>query len=301
MQKTSTDYDLRLLRAFVELATDMSYTRAAVRLGITQPNVTVRIQKLEKALGFLLLKRSTRQVELTLEGVRFLAYAKRMVDTADSVRQAASSIKAGYSSTLQVGTVIYRPADHWKVLNPFLQNHNDIDLKVSNSPPHELLQKLHNGVVDVAFFYGPVPPEFDKIVISKTPIGLIISNQSDLADTPKISPAQLKSIHLFLFPMDKYSGYYGRMEEFLRTNQTTFSPIPEANVEATAELVRHKNNGIIAIPWWSTDENIQANGEFVFKLIEGITDELEFSLVRSAKKLTPAADRLWQFANEQFG
>ena len=71
--------DLRRLRAFVVLAEDLNFRRAAGRLHLSQPALTRLIKVLEDQLGCQLLARTTRRVELTVAGRAFLPEARPAV------------------------------------------------------------------------------------------------------------------------------------------------------------------------------------------------------------------------------
>jgi len=71
------------LRSFTYIAEDGQFLRAAQRLGITQPTLSARIREMEEELGVRLFARTTRQVELTAEGVRFLHRAKQILSYLD--------------------------------------------------------------------------------------------------------------------------------------------------------------------------------------------------------------------------
>ena len=68
--------DINALRAFVAVAEERSFTRAARCVSRTQSAVSVQIKNLEARLGFALLERSRRSVSLTPQGDRLLAYAR---------------------------------------------------------------------------------------------------------------------------------------------------------------------------------------------------------------------------------
>jgi DNA-binding transcriptional LysR family regulator len=94
------DVELRHLHAFVAVAQQLSFTRAAEQLVITQPALTRTIKQLEAALEVQLLNRTSRHVELTATGEVFLAQAQQVLLAMDqaltSVRNCVT-IRMGFS------------------------------------------------------------------------------------------------------------------------------------------------------------------------------------------------------------
>ncbi|MFJ9061667.1 LysR family transcriptional regulator [Streptomyces sp. NPDC102409] len=74
------DIDPRLLRAFLAVAEELHFTRAAARLYVAQQALSRDIRRLERELGSGLFVRTTRQVSLTADGERLLPHARRVLD-----------------------------------------------------------------------------------------------------------------------------------------------------------------------------------------------------------------------------
>lgn len=96
------DMDLRQVRAFIVLAEELHFGRAAKRLHIEQSPLSRIIRKLEAELGVTLLKRSPREVRLTCEGRIFLEETQRIVSTVDQAHARMRSSTAGYQGTLRI-------------------------------------------------------------------------------------------------------------------------------------------------------------------------------------------------------
>ncbi|MCX4908292.1 LysR family transcriptional regulator [Streptomyces sp. NBC_00878] len=77
--------DPRLLRAFLAVAEELHFTRAAARLYVAQQALSRDIRRLERELGATLFVRTTRQVTLTLDGERLLPYARRALAAQDEL------------------------------------------------------------------------------------------------------------------------------------------------------------------------------------------------------------------------
>ncbi|MEU5902260.1 MULTISPECIES: LysR family transcriptional regulator [Streptomyces] len=84
------DVDPRLLRAFVAVAEELHFTRAAARLYVAQQALSRDVRRLERELGAELFSRTTRQVTLTADGERLLPYARRVLEAQDDLVAAAA-------------------------------------------------------------------------------------------------------------------------------------------------------------------------------------------------------------------
>jgi epsilon-lactone hydrolase len=103
LPQTPDAIELRHLRAFVAVAEDLSFSRAAQRLYITQPALSRQIRGLERLVGCDLFRRSTQRVELTLAGEALLARARALLadlDDAISVTRSVGGELAGRMAML---------------------------------------------------------------------------------------------------------------------------------------------------------------------------------------------------------
>src|SRR5215471_18331460 len=96
------DLELRHLRTFAAVARRGSFTRAAADLHIAQQAVSQQIKALERSLGVTLLRRTPRRVELTPEGVVFLADCRRVLAAADRAARRVQAAARGEVGTLRL-------------------------------------------------------------------------------------------------------------------------------------------------------------------------------------------------------
>lgn len=91
------------VRAFVAVAEELHFGRAAERLTMTQPPLSRQIQKLERTVGVTLLERDNRKVELTEAGRAFLDESYRLLALVESAGDLARRIDGGATGTLRLG------------------------------------------------------------------------------------------------------------------------------------------------------------------------------------------------------
>lgn len=147
--------ELRQLQAFVAVATQLHFGRAAEQLSIGQPTVSELVQRLERELGTPLLARSTRPVRLTEAGAELLLRARALLDDAAEAATVVQRIGAGEAGTVRVG--VTPPAV--PVLVPHLQRTlaaaaPDVDVVVARLWLPLLEQALSQGTVDVGITCG---------------------------------------------------------------------------------------------------------------------------------------------------
>ena len=104
----------RLLRAFLAVAEELHFTRAAGRLYVAQQALSRDVRRLERELGAELFVRTTRQVVLTADGERLVPYARRVVEAQDELvaafRQARPLLVDLNSPGLATGVRVLRRA-----------------------------------------------------------------------------------------------------------------------------------------------------------------------------------------------
>ena len=110
--------ELRHLRAFVAVAEELNFGRAATRLFVSQPALSRQIRSLERLVGCNLLRRSTHRVELTLAGDALLDRARRLLTDLDDAVFATRSVGGDLERRLAAA---WEPLDDLTAAGPDLQ------------------------------------------------------------------------------------------------------------------------------------------------------------------------------------
>ena len=148
----------RQLRYFTAVAEELNFSRAADRLHMAQPPLSVAIRKLERELGTELLTRTTREVRLTEAGATFLAGARRVLDELEHAVLAAQRTAAGELGSLRLA---FSSATRYETLptlgRAFRTSHPDVKLLTKEMWNANIVPAIRSGAVDAALCTCPEP------------------------------------------------------------------------------------------------------------------------------------------------
>jgi DNA-binding transcriptional LysR family regulator len=159
--------DLTQLRAFVTVAREGNLTRAASRLHLTQPAVSLQIKALQAALDLQLFVRTPSGMALTDDGVRLLPFAERVMESVAEFRQGAAALHTTLTGTLSIGTIL---DPEFIRLGPFLkrlvESHPQLSTQMQHGMSGWVLQQVRNGVLDVGYYLGTPGREFHHLILT---------------------------------------------------------------------------------------------------------------------------------------
>jgi DNA-binding transcriptional LysR family regulator len=145
------------LTYFVEAATSLNVSRAAERLGIAQPSLTLALQRLEHSLGTELFIRSKRGLQLTQAGKQLLLHTRDLLQRWEVVRgkAIASSQKAQgiYSVGCHVSVALYS-LPHF--LADILNDHPRLEVKLVHDLSRKITERVIRGEIDLGIVVNPV-------------------------------------------------------------------------------------------------------------------------------------------------
>ena len=209
----SRPLELRPLRYFVAVAEELHFGRAAQRLGIAQPPLSLAIQRLERDLGVALLARSNRRVALTDAGHQLLGDARRIlaevVRAAEDTRRAARG-ETGSLSVAFAASVMFLSLP--RIIRRFREQFPRVHLELRELPTGLQLAALRTGELDVGFLREPpVDDLLTTETVMREPLVMAVSRRHALATTRHLELAQLAHEDFVLFPRDLAPGLYAQV------------------------------------------------------------------------------------------
>ncbi len=186
--------EFRHLRCFIALAEELHFGRAAQRLAMTQPPLSLNIQQLEASVGARLFERNSRGASLTAAGDAFLPKAIALLEQAAQAAREARDVGQGLAGQLQIGfagTVLYRGLP--QVLRDFGAAHPKLRLALRELSSSEQLVELVHDRLDLGFVHTTrVPTGFSQILVSSQPFMACLPASHPLAGEAVLSLGRLK-------------------------------------------------------------------------------------------------------------
>jgi DNA-binding transcriptional LysR family regulator len=149
--------NLRQLACFVAIVEEGSFTRAARRVGITQPSLSQHVRSLEEELGGAVLERLPRGVALTPAGRTLLPEARAALRAVERGRRGARAALALESGDLEIATVLSMAVGLLpRYIRLWHERHPDVGIRLQEFRHRSLLEEaVEQGVADFAI--GPLP------------------------------------------------------------------------------------------------------------------------------------------------
>ncbi|MDO5661605.1 MAG: LysR family transcriptional regulator [Brachybacterium sp.] len=148
--------ELQQMRYVVAVAEERSFTRAAARCFVVQSALSHQVKALELELGAALFARTSRRVELTEAGARFLPAARAALQAAEHARHEVAAATGVLQGTLAIGliptvTALELPS----VLRRFHQAHPAVQITMDIRSSADLESAIHEGSIDVGLLGLP--------------------------------------------------------------------------------------------------------------------------------------------------
>lgn len=280
--------DIRNLTTFVHVAELGSFSRAAERLGYSQPTVSVQIRQLEQELGFRLFDRIGHAVRLTDRGRQTLSHAHQVCQLCQQmVQESADDTPREVLIRLATADSL---SDH--LLHEHFPDlrfrHPGIHLNLTTAGTDDLFRLLDHNEVDLVCTLDSHIYNTSYVIAGEKKVGVhfVVPGDSPLAQKGVLTRADLLSQDFLL--TEKGMSYRRQLDEWLAKDSVEIRPVLETGrTDLICSLVE-RGVGISFLPDYVTEE-AAARGTLVRLDAEGFRPELWKQLLYHREKwLSPA-------------
>lgn len=206
---------LRQLQCFSAVARNLSYTRAAEELHLTQPAVSMQIRQLELQAGLALTEQLGKQVHLTEAGEEVHRYAKSILSQVAEMDDVLDKLKGFAGGRLRIAAISSANYFAPKLLGTFHQRFPDVSVSMDVTNQAAVVKQVIDNEVDMAIM-GQPPQEahLEAVAFMDNPLIIVASPEHRLASRKRIALKELEK-EVFL-TREPGSGTRGAMRRFFR-------------------------------------------------------------------------------------
>lgn len=272
---------LRHLRIFVAVCKWKSITKAAEKLHIAQPSVSLAIKELESYYHLQLFDRISRKLFLTSEGERFLTYASHIISLFDEMEEGIQhwgdmgQLIVGSSITI-ANSLLCDCLLHYKALYP----RRKTQILIKNSQILETA--VIENEIDIALMEGiPTHPQIQTIPFFQDELAIICANDHELAQKPYITLEDIAEENFLL--REKGSGTRDIVDSIMKIHNMQIRPIWEsASTRALVKGVQH-GFGISILPYQMVKDEL-ANKLVTRLMMKDISLERKYYIIYHVNK-----------------
>jgi len=291
--------DPKLIRVFLVLAEELSFSRAAVQLNVAQPWISERIRRLEEHAGVRLFHRTSRTVELSAEGHAFLPKAKSIIETIQQAEASLRALRGAGASQISLGSFNYY--NHYPerriLVDRFMKLSPEVNLDIHWGSADEIFPPLLSGETDLVF--SSVNSVEHETLLESTPVctrtGLVMTPQEHpFARRESIGLEELAGCRIAVSP--GYVSRFGRKGALgpLLDVGARLVAAPEARratIEHYARVMR-----IMCVRWLPTMPPNREVGDMVLTPIRDNPLTTTTGLWRRRGSRSPSALAFWRNA-----
>jgi len=175
------------------VAENQNFTKAAEKCFVTQPTLSMQIQKLEDELDILIFDRSKKPIELTEVGRKIVNQARNIVNEADRINDIVDQQKGFIGGEFKLGIIpTIMPTLLPMFLKTFVKKYPKVKLKIEELTTDEIISRINEGHLDAAIAATPLENEnIKERVIYFEPFVSYIPNKHRLGEKKKIDVSDL--------------------------------------------------------------------------------------------------------------
>ncbi|OWP85503.1 hydrogen peroxide-inducible genes activator [Flavobacterium covae] len=154
------------LQYVLAVAEHKNFTQAAEKCFVTQPTLSMQIQKIEEELDIIIFDRTKKPIQLTEVGRKIVEQAKNIVNEADRIQDIVDQEKGFIGGEFRIGIIpTVMPTLLPMFLNNFIKKYPKVKLIIEELNTSEIITKLKNGHLDAAIAATPLEEEKIKEIV----------------------------------------------------------------------------------------------------------------------------------------
>ena len=283
------------LEAFLAVAHEGSFSRAAKRLYRTQPAISQTIRKLEQEIGEPLFDRSSRDGMLTDAGRVLRDYAEKLLNTRSEALTAIEDLRQMHKGKLAVAANEFTCLYLLPVVDEFRRLHPQVKLTVQRSFASHIPEELLNHSVEFGVVsFHPPDPMLKSIVVYRDKLAFVVPPGHPLAKEKEVGLKQLGGE--FFVAHNVPSPYRAKvLEAFNKRKVPLHMPVELPTIDAIKKFVG-MGNGVALIPGICVEGEI-ARGELISVPVRELGFERKLRIVyRKNASLSHAAHEFLKVA-----
>lgn len=261
--------ELSQLRTFRAVAEALSFTRAAQKLNMTQSAVSHQIKALEHELGEPLFIRAKRGVHLTDSGQLALAYAERILEEADALRERIRGDEHEPRGRVRAAAATQAFVHLFaRLFESFMRDHDRIELSFRTTVSTEqTVADILNGAADVGFASLPVySPALQVTELFEDELGVVASARHRFAAARETSVTEMRRERFILF--EQGASIRRATDAFFKRVNLNPDLALESNDTYFIKLMVEHGLGLSVMPSWAVREEVEA-GRLTWRRVSG--------------------------------
>lgn len=289
-------------KAFLAVAEELHFGRAAATLRIAQPPLSRLIKSIEKSLGAQLFERSTRHVSLTPAGAALVEPARELVAASEQARTAVAKSMTGETGRVRLGFAgasinrkVGELARHVRTHRP------GVHLELHGSQfSHTAMQKVLDGSLDVAIGrWDFIPSELRSSVIGHEEVMVVLPSNHPLAEAPRVEMSQLAEESWVILPAGQGAALQNRLTS-LATAAGFVPRVAQVAPDSWTLVVLVAAQIGCALSLDTVRDNVSSDG-VVFRPLAQPQRPLDVQLVWRAADPNPALRAVVRLAQNLYG
>ncbi len=221
---------LRQLSVFESVARNLSYTKAAKELHLSQPGVSMQVRALVDVVGIPLFEKLGKQIHLTEAGTELYFYSQRIANELQEMEEVLESLKGVRGGKLRIS--VATTANHFatRLLAAFSKQYAGTDIALDVTNRKSLLDQLQNNETDIVIMGEPPPGRgLESVAFMDNPLVVVAPVNHSLAKSGRRVPLHRLAEETFVV-REAASGTRSAMKRFFTDHGITF----QAGMEMTS-------------------------------------------------------------------